>query len=519
MQGLSHKALFQKYRDDTVINRCEQYARWTLPYLMADLEEVSSSGRVVVERDFQEIGALFTNNLASKLTRLLFPTQHPFFQASASGEFKRVATQQGLDEAGLRAMFARIEMAANKRLFVNSGYAALILALKHLVVTGQALLYRDSARGQVVTYGLQSFSTRRDSNGSLMDCVLREYTTVEALPEDIKAALRLASGSKYKLDTQQVQKYTRIHRKTMNGKEGYEVSQEVDTVSVGAASWYPKNLCPWMCPTWVIIPGEHYGRGMVEDYAGGFARLSGLSEAAALYGIEIMRVVHLVGAGGGGDIDELANSESGEWVRGDPNNIAVHEAGDSHKLEVVEAQLERVIGRLAKAFMYQGATRDAERVTAYELQTDAQEAEYGLGGVYSTLSGGIQVPMAHILMTEVSDMALPGLISGELQPDVVAGIPALGRSSDVQNLLMAAQELSAVIPVTQVDKRINPQKVVDMILTGRSIDTEALFFTQEEQKANQEAETAQANAAQNLLQAGTLADQAGQLTSTLEGAQ
>lgn len=515
MQGPTHKALFLKFRDTTVINRCEQYAHWTLPYLMADQDEVSSTGRVLVERDFQEVGALFTNHLASKLTRLLFPTQYPFFQASASGEFKRLAQQKGLDEAGLRSMFAGMEMAANKRLFVNSGYASLILALKHLIVTGQVLLHRDSKKGTVTAYGLPMFAVRRDGTGELMDCILREFTTVEALPEDLQAALRTASKTKYGRPEQVVEKYTRIHRNVRKGVEGYEVSQEVDTIPVGAPSWYPKNLCPWMCPTWVLIPGEHYGRGMVEDYAGGFARLSTLSEAAALYGVEIMRVVHLVGAGAGGDVDELAESESGEWVRGDPNSIAVHEAGDSQKLAVVEAQLERVVGRLAKAFMYQGATRDAERVTAYELQRDAQEAEYALGGVYSTLSGSIQVPMAHILMVEVSDMTMPGLITGELSPDVTAGIPALGRSSDVQNLLLAAQELSAVLPVTQLDKRINPQKVVDVILSGRSIDTEALFFSKEEQRANQEAENAQMQAQQSLIQADTLSQNADQLTNTL----
>lgn len=515
MPGPTHKALFNKFRDTTVINRCEQYAQWTLPYLMADQQEVSSSGRVLVERDFQEIGALFTNNLASKLTRLLFPTQYPFFQASASGEFKQLARKRGLDDTGLRQMFAGMEMAANKRLFVNSGYAALIMALKHLIVTGQVLLYRDSKRGTVTAYGLPMFSTRRDGTGELMDCILKEFTSVEALPDELQAALRTANSTKYGRPEQVVEKYTRIHRNTRKGVEGYEVSQEVDTVPVGEPSWYPKNLCPWMCPTWILIPGEHYGRGMVEDYAGGFARLSTLSEAAALYGVEIMRVVHLVGAGAGGDVDELAESESGEWVRGDPNSIQAHESGDSQKLAVVEAQLERVIGRLAKAFMYQGATRDAERVTAYELQRDAQEAEYALGGVYSTLSGSIQVPMAHILMVEVSDMALPGLITGELTPDVTAGIPALGRSSDVQNLLLASQELSAVLPVTQLDKRINPQKVVDVILSGRSIDTEALFFTPEEQQANAEADAAMQNAQQSLVQAGTLSDNAAQITETL----
>ena len=125
--------------------------------------------------------------------------------------------------------------------------------------------------------------------------------------------------------------------------------------------------------------------------------------------------------------------------------------------------------------------------------------------------------MAHILMVEVSDMAMPGLITGELTPDVTAGIPALGRSSDVQNLLLAGQELGAIIPVMQLDKRVNPQKVVDLVLAGRSIDTETLFFTPEEQKANQEAENATAQAQASMLEAGTLSDNADTITQTLGG--
>lgn len=518
MNGANHKALFQKFRDTTVIDRCRQYALWTLPYLMADTQEVSASGRVIVERDFQEMGALLTNNLSAKLAQILFPTQYPFFQASASAKFKQIARQRGINEEGLRAAFAQLEMASNKRLFINAGYASLILAMKYLIVTGQVLMYRDSAAGTITTYGVQSFSTRRDNKGDLLDCVLREYTIVEALPPELQTALRTANRARYSRPEQIVEKYTRIHRTHRDGVCGYYVSQEVDTVPVGTASWYPKNLCPWMCPTWVIIPGEHYGRGLVEDYAGGFARLSTLSESSALYAVEIMRVLHLVGAGSGGDVDDIAEAESGEYVRGDPGQIAVHEAGDAKKLEAVEQQVDRTVMRLAKAFMYSAVTRDAERVTALEIQKDAQEAEYALGGVYSTLSGSIQIPLAHVLMTEVSDEAMIGLQLGELMPDVTAGIPALGRSSDVQNLLMASQELAAVAPIIQLDKRIDPKRVTDLVLSGRSIDPKTIFFTPDEQRLNDEAQVAAESAQQNLLAASTLADSGQNIAQTLSGA-
>lgn len=504
MAGPTYKALFHKFRDTTVIGRCEQYAHWTLPYLMADTAMVSANGRVLVERDYQEMGALLLNNLAAKLARILFPTQYPFFKASPSKDFKEYASKKGMSEEQLRAEFARIEVTGNERLFLNAGYASLILALKYLIVTGNVLLHRDSDEGTLCAYGLQSFATRRDGKGKLLDCILREFTTVEALPEELQQILKSKERSKYSRPEQSVEKYTRIHRVIRNGVIGFEVSQQVDTTSTGEASWYPANQCPWMCPTWVIIPGEHYGRGMVEDYAGGFAKLSSLSESSALYAVEIMKVLHLVGAGSGGDIDDLAEAESGEYVRGDPNQVQAHEAGDAAKLVALAGQIEATTLRLAKAFMYQGATRDAERVTMYELQLDAQEAEYTLGGSYSTLSGGVQIPLAYLLMSEVSELVQIGLATGNIKPDVTAGIPALGRSGDVQNLLQASQELAGIYPVIQLDKRIDPQRVTNVVLAGRSIDPTTIFFTPEQQKTNDVAAKAQAAAAANLATAQAL---------------
>ncbi len=109
-------------------------------------------------------------------------------------------------------------------------------------------------------------------------------------------------------------------------------------------------------------------------------------------------------------------------------------------------------------------------------------------------------------MLEVSEDALPGIISGELLPDVTAGIPALGRSGDVQNLLLAAQEIAGIAPIVQLDKRLNPAKIVDVILSGRSVDPSSIMYTLEEQKANDEAAAAAQQAQMQLQQADVLAN-------------
>lgn len=511
MAKVSHKALFEKLRDSVVIERCTQYAHWTLPQLMADFS-AQQGGRLVVERDYQEMGALLTNHLSAKLAKLLFPASHPFFNIKPMPAFIKAALDDGVSSTDLNAGLARLEMDATEQLFLNSSYAQLILALKHLIVTGNVLLYRDKEAQKSTAYGLQSFGVRRDGRGELVDCVLRECTYVEALSPDVQEILKAADKSKYSRPEQYVELFTRIHRTYMGNRVVYEVTQEVDLIPVGEPSTYPRHLCPWTVPTWSLIIGEHYGRGLVEDYAGGFAKMSDLSEAAALYGIEIMRVVHLVAAGSGTDIDDLMQAEHGEYVRGDPNTVSAHESGDAAKLQQVLGNVAEVWGRLSKAFMYEANTRDAERVTAYELQRDAQEAENALGGTYSSLSSSMQVPLAHVILTEVNSDTLPGLISEELKLSIVAGIPALGRSSDVQNLLMAAQEAGAIVPaLAQLDNRIDPKKVMDLIMAGRSVDVSLIHKDKKTLEAEARASEQAAQGERQMMQAADMADQANQM--------
>lgn len=498
---ITHKALYRKLRDDSLISQWQQYAEYTLPHLMADPLQIASSGKAIIERDFQEVGALLTNNLAAKLARLLFPTQYSFFKCEAGPAFKKHAISKGIDQLTLNGMFAKVESEANSRLFVNGGYAQLILFLRYLIVTGNALLYRNSTKGKLIAYGPSRYAVKRDTEGEMIDCVLQEYTTVEALPWDVQQVLRAKEPLKYGRPECQVEKYTRIHRKWVKGTAMYEVSEEVDTVPVGNTGQYPQALCPWIAATWNLIPGEDYGRGLVEDYAQAFAKLSSQSEAAALYGIEMMRVLHLVGSGSGGDADALATASSGEWHQGDPNQVGAYEAGDAQKLQQVEASIAVVVQRLSRAFMYQGNTRDAERVTRYELEQEAQEVEYVMGGNYSSISSTVHIPLANVLMTEVSDEALAGILTGEIRPDITSGIQALGRSADVQNLTLAAQEIGVIAPLSQVDDRISISRVTDVVFAARGIDPTTVFRTEAELKAHREAVAAQQNATLQLQQA------------------
>lgn len=504
------KTLFMKYRDESTILKCKQYAHWTLPKLMAD-PCYSHINAQQLERDYQEIGPLLVNNLSAKLTALLFPANRPFFGVEPSDRLKAHAADRGVEMSAFNAGLAQWEMKASQQLFLNASYNQLTLAVAHLIVTGNVLTYRDSKEKRTMSYGLQSFGIRRSGSGVMLDCVLREFESFAGLSPDIQTMLVTRFPNKYRMDRYDtnVEVYTRITRVDRGGKYYYVVAQEIEAMAIGTPGEYPEHLCPWQAPVWSLVVGEHYGRGLVEDYAGGFASLSDKSEALALYGIAAMKFVNLVAPGQGVNVDDLNDAETGEYVQGTQGAIQVQESGDGGKITAMRGEISDAFTNLSKAFMYTGNTRDAERVTAYELRQQAQEANTALGGQYSALAESFQVPMAHVLLTEVEPDALKGIISGDIKLDILAGIPALSRGIEVQNLLSSAQDAAAIVPpLLQLDNRIDPRKLMDMIYAGQSVDTSMFHRSKEEQQKVDDAAKQQAQATQQINNADTMAKQA-----------
>jgi hypothetical protein len=492
--------------------KCMQYAKWTLPQLMVDTTLQSDGRGAVLERDYQEVGPLLVNNLAAKLAALLFPASRPFYEAELSDQLRERAKARGIDETTLVAEFAKLVLKSCKRLFKNASYAQLVQATRHLIVAGNVLVHRDSKDQRCSTYGIQAFACRRDGRGVLLDTVLRERSYIEALPPDVQRVLRIAHPSKYRRpdDAPPVELYTRIERKVgTTGRVYFEVTQQADDQPIGTPGIYPEHLCPWQVVTWNLIVGEHYGRGLVEDYAGGFAKLSDGSEAATLYAIEIMKVVHLVAPGTGADIDELAQAESGQYVQGMQGSVQAHEAGDGLKLQVMRSELDQVFGNLARAFMWKANTRDAERVTAFELKQDAIEADNVLGGTYSSLAETWQVPFAHILMHEENPTTLAGILDDSIKLDIIAGVPALGRSIDLQNLLTAAQDASVIVPaLASLSKRVDPEKLFQIVMAFSNVPTDDFTKSETQMKAEAEAEAATTEGRNQMMNAAAGAESA-----------
>ena len=507
MARISAKALYRKLEDSNTLASCEDYARWTLAPLMVDPSPNFGRRRSVV-KDYQSMGALLVNSLASKFAQLLFPTTHPFFNLDAEIELKDAARRRGISSAKFNSTMVAAVKKACAAIFRNSSYANLVLAMKHLIVTGNVLLYRDSVAKKTLAYGLRNFVTRRAGNGDVLVCIFRERTYVEALPIEEQRSLQAINRSRYSRPEQEVETFVKIQREALEGgRHRWIVTREVDEFVLPGEAIYGQDTCPWQPIAIELVAGEHYGRGLVEAYAGDFSRLSDISEAAVLYGIEISRLIYLVQTGGNADIDELQAAETGDYVRGDKDAVTTANTGNMAHLSGLLEMENGTFARLSRAFMYNGPARDAERVTRYELQLQAEEANQQFGGMYSTLAEAIQIPLAILLLIETSPEFLSAVVTSQLRPNITAGVNALGQQAQMQTIVSVAQEASVVIPAFKaVDPRVDTEKLMDLFYQSRAIDPESILYDQATQMKLKEAEAQRQSASGELAQAASAQD-------------
>ena len=485
------KSLYQKYRDLRLINKYQQYARWTVASVFPQDTKTDLKGNSILQRDFQSMGAMLVNSLTAKLSKLLFPVGMSFFRLKESKQLRNALAN--IDSSLRKKELAQIEAQAAQNLLLQAGYAQIHQLIKTLIVTGNALVIRRN--NKLLVYSPRNYSVLRDQDGTVIECILKQVTSYQSAPQAIKGLPRFRN--KKPQDT--VELYTRIHR-LPDGR--YQVAQQCQDIPVWGPQVYAKNLCPYIPVVWGLVNGDSYGHGIVQDYAGDFAKLSMLSEALSRYEIDVCKVVNLVKRGAGSDVDALAQASCGDWVQADPDAVGKFQGGNHMLVQALLQDLAVITQRLSIAFMYSSNVRDAQRVTAQEIKQKVAEADQALGGVYSQLSKELHIPLAYLLLAQTYEAFAILIAGGKVNIQIVTGTAALGRAGDTQRLLQATQVLSVLIPaLQQISKRFNTQKIVDKTLANYGVPLEDIMKSEEELQAQAQAQAQQMQALQ-MAQAG-----------------
>jgi len=454
-----------------ILNRCEDYARWTLPYLFpqrgtTEQEELSVAAG--------SIGARSVNHLANKLVSTLFVPYRPFFRLTIDENMRaKVKAALQMTDAQIDLALARTENAAKDAISVAAHRTQAVLAAKNIIVTGNSLLYypQDSA---VEVYNLRDYVIKRNLNGRLLTIITRDTKIFSSLPEGIRSTLAENKRRKYD-DDAACSLYTKIAYS--EEKKKFIVTQAVDDVELDTYGEYPVDKLPWIVLTWNLLRGEDYGRGLVEDYAYAFHSHQVLTAGQTRLYAVLCDVKWLVEPSSGLDPEELNNAPSGSYFPGKPDSISMPRYNIEPNIVGINEKIATLEREIAQAFLLTSAvTRDAERVTAEEIRMQTMELETSHGGIYSRLAAEWQAPLVGIALDRIGFELGDSFI-----PHIITGMEAMSRAGDLENIHMFIQDLAstAAIPET-FQMYMKPDEFLATLGALRNVQYENFLKTSEE---------------------------------------
>ena len=248
-------------------------SRLTIPTLLVD--EEGGNPFTKFKTPWQSVGAKGVVTLASKLMLGLLPPSTSFFKLQLDDS--KLGVELPLEaKSEMDLSFAKIERMIMEAIAASTDRVQIFSAIKHLVVTGNALLYMG--KDGIKMYPLNRYVVERDGNGNVNEIVTRERVSRHILGQEFQLPPKLDKVSD---DTgghdKDVDVYTCVKR---NKKGGWVWHQEADDkILPGSDGKAPKDKSPWLPLRFVTVDGEDYGRSRVEEFLGDLKSLEALMQA------------------------------------------------------------------------------------------------------------------------------------------------------------------------------------------------------------------------------------------------
>jgi hypothetical protein len=431
------------------------------------------------------MGARGLNNLASKLLTSLLPPNSPFFNMTIDEETLSELERQAQGNRDLRGEIMKALSAIEQTVMTVVEQRAIRVsvfeALKQLLVSGNVLLFiPPGLRSRVRVFHLNRYVCKRDPMGNPIEIITKENVSPSALPKKVRKMLD--DDTKRDENGKPVEKtkelYTYVYAFTDgNNKRKFKVYQEIDgmTVPGSEGTYKPENL-PWLPLRYTSIDGEDYGRGFIEEYEGDLQSLEELTRAIVEGSAAASKVLFLVSPNGTTRKKEIAEAPNGAVRTGHADDVSTLQMEKYGDFRTAQETLNDLKERLSFAFLLNTSIqRDAERVTATEVQFMAQELENALGGLYSILSQEFQLPLVKVIISQLSRAGqLPQFPEDKVEPQIVTGLEALGRGNDLQNLDRFIAGLADAFGPEAVAQYINVDEYLARRAAALGIDSDGL---------------------------------------------
>jgi hypothetical protein len=363
-------------------------------------------------------------------------------------------------------------------------------AMKHLIVTGNVLVYMGSSG--IKLYPLDRFVVVRDGEGQPTEIVTVESINRQFLPEQFRQSPTTVNHtgdntSIPNIDVTVGEDEAAVYTwgKLMDGQWRWrqEVDGEVVPQSEGKS---PKTTTPWLPLRFNVVDGEDYGRGRIEEYLGDLKSLEGLMQAMVEGSAAAAKVVFLVSPSATVKPSTLAKAGNGAIIQGRADDVTAVQVQKQADFATAYQMITQLNQRLSEAFLIL-TVRQSERTTAEEIRATQQELNEQLGGIYGTLTTELLRPYLQrklFILQRSGD--LPKLPKGVVFPTVIAGVEGIGRGQDRESLIIFLQTISQALGPEMMAKFINPEEAIKRLAAAQGIDTIKLVKTAEEMVAEKQ---------------------------------
>lgn len=510
MENQSAASRYSKLASDRTIflDTARDCAALSLPYLLTSTGVVSGQK---LPTPWQSIGAKGVNVMASKLMLSLFPVNTTFFKLQINDG--KLASDPNLDatiRSEIDISLSKMERVVMQNIAESQDRVILHQAMKHLIVTGNVLVYMGS-KG-VKLYPLDRYVVVRDGEGQPTEIITVESIDRQFLPEKFQlnnARNVNAAGDNttvadvdVNVGENEVAVYTWAKLKDGQWRWRQEVEGEIIDESFGKA---PKNTTPWLPLRFNVVDGEDYGRGRIEEFLGDLKSLEGLMQAMVEGSAAAAKVVFLVSPSATIKPSVLAKAGNGAIIQGRAEDVTAVQVAKQADFASAYQMITSLTQRLSEAFLIL-SVRQSERTTAEEIRATQQELNEQLGGIYGNLTSELLRPYLQrklFLLQRGGD--LPKLPKGIVFPTVIAGLDGIGRGQDRESLMMFLQTVGQSLGPEMLMKFIHPDEAIKRLAAAQGIETLKLIKTPQEQAADMQAAQAQAMQASMVNQMGELA--------------
>ena len=480
---------------DQFLNVAYDCAELTIPTLLMRNDAPPAYSQF--KTPWQSVGAKGVVTLASKLMLGLLPPSTSFFKLQLDDSKLGVEVPPEA-KSEMDLSFAKIERMIMDAIAASTDRVQIFSAIKHLVVTGNALLYMG--KDGMKMYPLNRYVVERDGNGNVIEIVTKEKINKDQIPPGVKLDESVVDAS-----TGAPEKDVDVYTCIKLTKKGWSWWQEVhDVIIPKSEGKAPKEKSPWLPLRFVTVDGEDYGRSRVEEFLGDLKSLEGLMQALVEGSAAAAKVVFTVSPSSVTKPATLANAGNGAIIQGRPDDVGVVQVGKTADFRTAFELANVLERRLSEAFLILNV-RQSERTTAEEVRMTQMELEQQLGGLFSLLTTEFLIPyLSRKMHTLTRSKKIPSIPNGLVNPVIVAGVNALGRGQDRDALVQFVTTIAQTMGPQALQTYVNADEAIKRLAAAQGIDVLNLVKSMEELQQEQ----AQAQQAQ---QQQALMEQAGQL--------